>query len=148
MIKLVHNPIYYIVMLPWPSFTNNGLTSPTCPVFSYLCANQTAHEEVVRMYSWTTLSAQMIHSRPTFAIHVPSSRDVLIENTLKCPCLNRSSRGTPKIKCAFIALIASHLKGWEVPHASADGDRLFNLMALGVADEGGASVLVGYHNTF
>ena len=31
---------------------------------------------------------------------------------------------------------------------SADGDRLFILKALGVADEGDASVLVGYHKTF
>ena len=43
----------------------------------------------------------------------------------------------------FIALLASHLEaaGCEVQHESADGDRLFILMALGVADEGGASTL-------
>ncbi len=53
-------------------------------------------------------------------------------------------------KVRFIALLASHLEaaGCEVQHASADGDRLPILMALGVADEGGASVLVGYHKTF
>ena len=53
-------------------------------------------------------------------------------------------------KVRFIALLASHLEaaGCQVQHASADGDRLFILMALGVADEGGASVLVGYHKTF
>ena len=47
----------------------------------------------------------------------------------------------------FIAFLASHLEaaGCEVHHVSADGDRLFILMALGVADEGSASVLVGYH---
>ena len=32
---------------------------------------------------WTTLSVQKTHS--TFARHVASSREVLIENTLKCP---------------------------------------------------------------
>ena len=50
----------------------------------------------------------------------------------------------------FIALFASHLAatGCEGQHASADGDGLFILMVLGVADEGGASVLVGHHKTF
>ena len=49
-----------------------------------------------------------------------------------------------------IALLASHLEaaGCEVHHASADGDRLFILMAAGVADEDVASVLVGHHKTF
>ena len=61
----------------------------------HMCANQTVHEEVVRMCSWTTLSAQKIPS--TFARHVASPRAVPIENTLKCPCLNMSSRGTPQI---------------------------------------------------
>ena len=36
----------------------------------------------------------------------------------------------------------------EVQHVSVDGDRLFILIALGVADEGGASLLVGYYKTF
>ena len=53
-------------------------------------------------------------------------------------------------KVRFIALLASHLEaaGCELQHASADGDRLPILMALSVADEGSASVLVGYHKTF
>ena len=53
-------------------------------------------------------------------------------------------------KVRFIALLASHLKaaGCEVQHASADGDRLISLMALGFADTGGASVLVGHDKTF
>ena len=62
----------------------------------HMCANQTVHDEMVRMCSWTTLSAQEMHS--TFARHVPSSREVLIENALKCPCLNRMSRGTPQTR--------------------------------------------------
>ena len=32
--------------------------------------------------------------------HVASFREALIENTLKCPCLNRSSRVAPQIRCA------------------------------------------------
>ena len=33
--------------------------------------------------------------------YIASSREIIIENTFKCPCLNsRSSRGTPQIKCA------------------------------------------------
>ena len=43
---------------------------------------------------------------------------------------------------------SSYRKHTQVPLSSADGDRLSILMALGVADEGGVSVLVGYHKTF
>ena len=50
----------------------------------------------------------------------------------------------------FIALLASYREsaGCEVHHASAGGDRLIVLTTLGVADEDGASVLVGYDKTF
>ena len=50
----------------------------------------------------------------------------------------------------FIALFASYREsaGCEVHHASAGGDRLIVLTTLGVADEDGASVLVGYGKTF
>ena len=50
----------------------------------------------------------------------------------------------------FIALLASYREsaGCEVQHASARGDRLIILPTLGVADEDGASVLVGYDKTF
>ena len=78
--------------------------------WTYLCANQTVHEAVVRMCSRKTLSAQKMHS--TFARHVPSSREVLIENTLNCPCLNMSSRVTPEIRCA--ASLSSH-RIWKPP---------------------------------
>ena len=50
----------------------------------------------------------------------------------------------------FIALLASYRKsaGFEVHHVSVDGDRLVALMNLGVADEDGAYLLVGYDKTF
>ena len=50
----------------------------------------------------------------------------------------------------FIALLASYREsaGCEVHHASADGDRLIVLTTLGVSDEDGASVLVGFDKTF
>ena len=70
--------------------------------------NSSLHEEVVRMCScsvwwmWTTLPMHKMQS--TFVI----SRVLLIENTLKCPFLNKSSRGTQQIMVRFIAL-ASHL---------------------------------------
>ena len=50
----------------------------------------------------------------------------------------------------FITLLVSYREpdGCEVHRASADGDRLFVLMTLGVEDEDGASLLVGYDNTF
>ncbi len=50
----------------------------------------------------------------------------------------------------FIALLASYREsaGYDVHHASAGGDRLIVLTTLGVADEDGASVLVGYGKTF
>ena len=48
----------------------------------------------------------------------------------------------------FIVLLASHLEAAGCEHASADDDMLINLMALGLADAGGASVLVGYDDTF
>ena len=46
----------------------------------------------------------------------------------------------------FIAL-ASESAGWDVQHASAGGDRLIVLTELGVSDEDGASVPVGYDRT-
>ena len=50
----------------------------------------------------------------------------------------------------FIALLASYREsaGCEMHHASADVDRLIVLTTLGVADEDGAPVLVGYDKTF
>ena len=50
----------------------------------------------------------------------------------------------------FIALLASYREsaGCDVHHASAGGDRLIVLTTLGVADEEGASLLVGYDKTF
>ena len=50
----------------------------------------------------------------------------------------------------FIAFLASYREsaGCEVHHASAGGDRLIVLTTLDVADEEGASVLVGYDKTF
>ena len=50
----------------------------------------------------------------------------------------------------FIALLASYREsaGCEMHHASADGERLIFLTTLGVADEDGAYVLVGYDKTF
>ena len=47
-----------------------------------------------------------------------------------------------------IVLLASHLEAACCEHASADDDRRITLMALGFADAGGASVLVGYDETF
>ena len=47
-----------------------------------------------------------------------------------------------------IVLLAPPLNAAGCEHASADDDRLITLMALGFADEGGASVLVGYDYTF
>ena len=50
----------------------------------------------------------------------------------------------------FIALLALYREsaGCEVHHASAGGDRLIVMTTLGVADYGGASVLVGCDKTF
>ena len=50
----------------------------------------------------------------------------------------------------FIALLASYQEsaGCDVHHGSAGGDRLIVLTTLDVADEEGASVLVGYDQTF
>ena len=54
------------------------------------------------------------------------------------------------IMVCFIALLASYWESadYDVHHASAGGDRLIVLTTLGVADEGGAPVLVGYDKTF
>ena len=50
----------------------------------------------------------------------------------------------------FIALLASYPESaaCEVRHASAGGDRLIAMTTLGVPDEDGISVLVGYDKTF
>ena len=53
-------------------------------------------------------------------------------------------------KTRIITLLASYPKaaGCQVHPVSADGDELIVLMALGVADAGDASVLVGDDKTF
>ena len=45
----------------------------------------------------------------------------------------------------FITLLASHPEaaGCQVNHVAADGDSLIVLTALGVADAGGAPILIG-----
>ena len=51
----------------------------------------------------------------------------------------------PNMVC-LLPLLASYREsaGYDVHHASAGGDRLVVLTTLGVADDDGASVLVGY----
>ena len=81
--------------------------------------------------------------------HLATSREVVIKNTRKCPCPSKEFEGNTANMVRFIALFASHLKLpiCDVQHASADGDRLIVSTRLGVADAGGASVVVGDDNT-
>ena len=80
------------------------------------------------------------HSR-----RVASSREVLIEDNIRVSMSQQEFLGNTANKVRFIALLTSHLEaaGCEVPHASADADRLIVLTALDVADTCAASVLVG-----
>ena len=111
-VTVSHRPTVYsnVHHRRWSPSTYHDVCHDQATHGHIMCSNQTVHEAVVRMCSWTTLSAQKMHN--SFARHVPSSREVLIENTLKCPCLSMSSSRTSQIRCA--SSLSSH-RIWKPP---------------------------------